>query len=326
MSKLLPLTQFPFCRTTDVDQAREAVGRVYTHGTLAPVSSGKSFSYEFNVAPLGRVTLTAMDWGCGMTFDAPSLDECFNFSSIVQGTSELRIGSDVVEADLNRGVVMSPVKSLHIRWSERLVSLDVKVARKTLESHLAAIAGIELKQSLDFSASMRINDDNAAVWRLIRVMADEVDRDESLLAYPLVAERFSETLLTTVLYAQPHNYSEALIQARESAAWSYVRRAEEYMEAHCDEPITAELLADAIGVSIRTLYAGFQKHRDYAPIEFLRSVRLCRARDALLAAPPGGSVSEYALKWGFTHLGRFSALYREQFGESPSETLQRSRS
>ncbi|MED5468374.1 MAG: AraC family transcriptional regulator, partial [Pseudomonadota bacterium] len=33
-------------------------------------------------------------------------------------------------------------------------------------------------------------------------------------------------------------------------------------------------------------------------------------------------ISWYAADEGFSHLGRFAALYREHFGELPSETVQ----
>ncbi len=36
------------------------------------------------------------------------------------------------------------------------------------------------------------------------------------------------------------------------------------------------------------------------------------------------TVSKIAYKWGFTHMGRFSAYYTELFGENPSQTLKRS--
>ncbi len=37
--------------------------------------------------------------------------------------------------------------------------------------------------------------------------------------------------------------------------------------------------------------------------------------------PEQTSVSIVALKWGFVHMGHFSAYYKELFGEYPSETL-----
>jgi transcriptional regulator GlxA family with amidase domain len=37
---------------------------------------------------------------------------------------------------------------------------------------------------------------------------------------------------------------------------------------------------------------------------------------------PGTSVTEVATRWGFSHLGRFSQIYKEKYGQSPSKTLQ----
>jgi AraC-like DNA-binding protein len=36
-------------------------------------------------------------------------------------------------------------------------------------------------------------------------------------------------------------------------------------------------------------------------------------------------VSDAALDSGFVHLGRFAVAYRRRYGESPSETLRRTR-
>jgi transcriptional regulator GlxA family with amidase domain len=40
---------------------------------------------------------------------------------------------------------------------------------------------------------------------------------------------------------------------------------------------------------------------------------------------PRVDVTRVALGLGFGHVGRFAALYRQAFGESPSETLRRAR-
>jgi adenylate cyclase len=53
---------------------------------------------------------------------------------------------------------------------------------------------------------------------------------------------------------------------------------------------------------------------------------LARARQQFLAADAQASVTSIAMASGFNQLGRFSALYRRQFGELPSQTLQASRS
>jgi hypothetical protein len=60
-----------------------------------------------------------------------------------------------------------------------------------------------------------------------------------------------------------------------------------------------------------------------SPVRYLRSARYVRVREALSRAEPEQSVTEIALRWGFTHMGGFSVEYRKRFGESPSETLRR---
>ena len=50
------------------------------------------------------------------------------------------------------------------------------------------------------------------------------------------------------------------------------------------------------------------------------------ARRELLRSPSGASVTEIAVRFGFTHFGRFSSAYRARYGESPSTTLRRCRS
>jgi transcriptional regulator GlxA family with amidase domain len=56
---------------------------------------------------------------------------------------------------------------------------------------------------------------------------------------------------------------------------------------------------------------------------YLRLRRLWLVRQRLLAG--ADSVKAVALAFGFWHLSDFSRSYRDQFGETPSETLGRGR-
>lgn len=77
------------------------------------------------------------------------------------------------------------------------------------------------------------------------------------------------------------------------------------------------------GVSTRNLYYLMRKYTGMTPYQFFVSCRLVRVRRALLECPCDvPTVSWHALSEGFSHLGRFSALYRKHFGEYPRETLQ----
>lgn len=81
-------------------------------------------------------------------------------------------------------------------------------------------------------------------------------------------------------------------------------------------------------MSPRSIQAGFREDLDTTPVAYIRDRRLDAVRRALLEAIPGEgvTVTEVAVRWGFSHLGNFSMVYRQRFGESPSTTLRGVRS
>ena len=60
-------------------------------------------------------------------------------------------------------------------------------------------------------------------------------------------------------------------------------------------------------------------------MQWLRTQRLRAVHEALRSAgrPQRPSVTQTALRFGFTHLGDFARACRQAFGEAPRRTLQR---
>jgi AraC-like DNA-binding protein len=89
---------------------------------------------------------------------------------------------------------------------------------------------------------------------------------------------------------------------------------------------TAWDLARHAGVSQRTLEHIFKQAFGLTPGRYLARSRLNRCYHDLYHANPGeDAVTGIALSWGFSHLGRFSGAYRQQFGELPSQTFGKAR-
>jgi transcriptional regulator GlxA family with amidase domain len=104
-----------------------------------------------------------------------------------------------------------------------------------------------------------------------------------------------------------------------------VRQAFEFINATA-YPVMALQFAAAVNVSQRSLEYGFRKCLGVTPGVYLRKYRMNRVYYELtLSDPAVGTVTKIALKWHFSHLGRFSVAYRGMFGESPSETLKKRR-
>ena len=83
-------------------------------------------------------------------------------------------------------------------------------------------------------------------------------------------------------------------------------------------------LAGELGVEQMEIHDAVRGAFGVSANDWLRCLRLDRVRrDLASARAEDRTVSQIALKWQFWHLGRFASLYRTQFGELPSETLQR---
>ena len=104
-------------------------------------------------------------------------------------------------------------------------------------------------------------------------------------------------------------------------------RARDYMEDHLGERLRMEDVCREIGVGLRRMQRAFADYFQMSPYIYLTKARLDRAHRALFAGErESHSVAAVATDHGFSHLGRFSSVYRDTFGELPSETLARRQS
>jgi transcriptional regulator GlxA family with amidase domain len=139
-----------------------------------------------------------------------------------------------------------------------------------------------------------------------------------------MASRFEEFMLSMVLAQHPHNYTDDLRKQSRAAAPRIVREAEYWMRTGGAE-VSASTIAARVGVSLRSLEVGFREFRQSTPTQYLRKIRLEKARAELLAPSASTTVTSVALSNGFFHLARFSAYYFTAFAETPSQTLRRGR-
>ena len=105
-----------------------------------------------------------------------------------------------------------------------------------------------------------------------------------------------------------------------------LRCAVAYGEA-ASRTINVPQLADEAGVSQRTLEYAFREGLGMTPLRFLQRCRLNGAHRELRSAERNSTrVTDVALNWGFSSLGRFSVEHKAMFGASPSQTLAETRS
>lgn len=97
----------------------------------------------------------------------------------------------------------------------------------------------------------------------------------------------------------------------------------DYVMANLFNTITLTDLENVAMLSGRALQYAFMKTYGCSPMAWVRQQRLLKARDHLLSAQPGTTVTTIAIECGFRSNSAFSTYYQQQFGERPSETLLR---
>ena len=169
--------------------------------------------------------------------------------------------------------------------------------------------------------------------------------ETSLTAQHRLRQLVLEALAACSEFAGPHDQSEVpraiketLLVAIDAAfadivrsRWStYVNSARQFhifqdvraiLAANIAAPIYSADLAKQLGVSVRTVHDAVLRYRGMSLHRYLRLRRLWLVRRQLLSGT--SSVKACALAFGFWHMGDFSHSYRQQFGESASQTLQR---
>lgn len=323
------LANFPLFRTSDLDEARDHVSRVFCEHRLQVTDRSRSIGAEMFFRPIRGIGVGRMRYGASVTIDPGQLNDFALIQMPICGTEVVEHGDHVVNSNPEVASVLSPTRAVNIRHDSGTEKLFVRIDRDALERHCRQHLGGDLRQPVEFLPRMALLDGRSRSWtRLMSWLCEEIGNEDaqgdSMLDSPLFSAQIEQMVITTLLMCQPHNYSERLASDGPSIAPHFIKRTERYIEENAQEPLTIGDLAEHVGVSARSLFAGFRKYRNTTPMQYLKDVRMNRVHQELLrASPETASVTAVAMRWGFSHLGHFAVDYKRSFGESPSATLNR---
>jgi hypothetical protein len=125
----------------------------------------------------------------------------------------------------------------------------------------------------------------ATIRNMLDFLFAELGRADSLLANEIARRTFEDNLALCLLLGLPHSHTQRLQRSRGAAAPGNVRRAEEFMRANADTPLTIADIAQAAGCSVRALQMAFDRFRGTTPMAALRRIRLEQSLHALRVPP-----------------------------------------
>lgn len=302
----------------DLDETRALVGRVMKPHRLDVSGRAQRLASRMHHAAFGEVALSRLSYGAAVEILPGPLEDFYLVQMPLAGSARIQSGRQQIDSTPELASVLGPTASTAMRWSADCDQIMVRIARPLVERTLAAHLGRAPAEALEFALGFRWRECTA--WHaLVGYLAELASRPVDFTGHRLLAAQVEQLVVATLLSMHAHNFSEARTAHHRPLLPRHVRKVRDYLEAHADEPVTPAQLAAVAGVSLRSLFSGFKTCCGVSPMQYLKALRLDRARADLQAGAPD-QVADVAVRWGFGHLGRFSADYKARFGECPSET------
>jgi AraC-like DNA-binding protein len=311
-------------RSTDRQEAQNHISAVFSPHILDVIDKDSDLDVRLRTTTLPDITVGLLRHGAEVIVQPGRLGSYFHVNIPVSGFTRSTCGNDEVFTGDGVAAVLAPTENTVMRGSRDCEQLAVKIKRTAIESRLALALGHPMDAPLRFKLAMDLSTGPARSWvQTVRSLLDALRDDPTLLEQPLVTRHFENLIVCQLLHAQPHNYSDQLITEHAGARPRTIRRVTDLINSTPERCFTASDLASIAGVSLRTLQDSFREQLGITPMAYLRQVRLSRAHEDLVSldTSTGLSVRDIAYKWGFHHLPRFAASYRERYGCLPSDTL-----
>jgi AraC-like DNA-binding protein len=316
-----PLKNSCVVHTSDPEEACHALTTVFGALSFNLLPSEAPFESRAHDYLLSHGRVSYFRHKTAARFDVPESSSVRQYFRL-GGRSETRFGrTSIVMADHGDSGIIPAYTEARTAFTDDYKLLLVKIGVEALTSKLTALLGAAPSRDLVFDPGSGSRRPEAQhLWRMVLLIVRELDTMGASPPRYLLTE-LEQTLMVYFLVGNGHNHSHLLQRKAMTIAPWQVRRAEEFMAANWQRPITVEEIATATGASVRSIFRSFQVSRGYTPTAFLKRIRLERARDMLRAAGARTSVTGVAFACGFHNLGHFARDYRYSFGELPSETL-----
>ncbi|MBV9919743.1 MAG: AraC family transcriptional regulator [Pseudonocardia sp.] len=306
------------------DETQDVCSRVFFPHRLAVLDASEVFEMSLSAVSFGAVSAGVLSYSGEVCLETGELQTAYEINVPLDGSLRTWIGSTEVCATRSLAAVYRPDASTRLHgWAGGGRLFGLKIDRAALDSTIEELIDRPVRSVAPLAPSLDLSGGAGAQWwQLAQVLMSIIDDPDGPLAAPLVSRPLVQSVLTAFLFAVDHPWRELLASPPALPRASTTREAVELLEAHPEAPWTVADLARRVGVSSRGLQAGFARRVGRSPMAYLRGARLQRVHEDLRAAAPGQvSVTDVALRWGFTHHGRFAAAYRERYGCAPSHTL-----
>ncbi|MEO6827183.1 MAG: AraC family transcriptional regulator [Microbacteriaceae bacterium] len=310
--------------TRDPDEAHSRISELFCAHSLSVLQRDRQVNMTLRSKHDASVGLDLLDYGATVRISPRALQDFVLVQIPLRGRAEIEVAGTTYYSDPDTASLPPIDQDCSMVWYRGTPQLVVYVRREEVERVAIALYGSEHAHGLDLGYTLKLTSPaGVAFLDFVRNYLNDVNTESEAARNDFSQRLLHEMLIMRLLLAAENPILGAPIVSQTSNS-RLVRRFRTVIADHGTEEISVLDIAETLGVSLRSLQHSVRDVLGTTPSALLRQARLAEARSLLLAGEdPAATVTDIAIRAGFTHLGRFASSYRAAFGESPSATLRR---
>lgn len=319
---MIPGPAHSITRTRDAAEARAILCDRYKPHDMRRIADPGGFDFVHMSAAVPDGSLNILKYGSAVEITPQPFQDFFMLEMPVRaGVGIETDGGGHAQSGPSTALFLAPDMRFRSTWAAGCVQIMLKLRADAILRRWRRVTGDDTAGLPVFRPEIDLETPEGwRVQQMLLMMRREFERAVIRNADTLAQSPLSGATLDAVLdYYRVHGVDPAPSATPPLPA--ALKRCIDHIGVSLHGDLSVPALLAVSGTSERTLFNLFRRFLDTTPQAHVRAERLKAARALLTSGRR--SVAEAAAAVGIAHLGRFSAAYRDMFGEPPSATGRR---
>lgn len=306
MTKLTPFQHNQYLNSPDIDAAQEFLNTRIDKREISPLSCNKNGSNIINLQVLGKTFAFGVHWKDKIHITSEALSTFHLIMPINHSVENQETKTRVNAGDV---LISGPGNSMDLIWEQDcsafVTTFDIHALKYyfqintcDLMNHSTQIIRAKERTSQSLSSLL------TCLSQQHQIQHGKIEPQMQKHFESMLMGSLSDHILTNDIRILP----------------AHVKIAVDWIIADLHRPFDITELIALCGCSRRSLENGFTQYIGMSPAKYVLSQKL-HAINKLLKENSSEPVGELAFQFGFTSPSHFTKLYKNSFGETPSETV-----
>lgn len=277
--------------------------------------SSQRLQADIKFRHFGELAISEHSFGCVVQMQTPMISDMYHLQVMLSGESQVHCQGKTQHLVSGDALIVSPNSPFISRYSVDCRKLIIRIPSHFLKQTAREFNYRIGKDGIVFTFQKQPLPTTGSFISLLNDILQQPHAhlgNRGLTYYTkLLANAIIDTFDSNLRHASTLRTQQNRL----------IERLRDYILQHITQDLSLEQLAEVCQISRKSLYNLCDRELGMTPSTLIRNLKLESVHAELSQNERIRNVTEVAMKYGFTNLGRFSAQYRDHIGELPSQTL-----